>query len=72
MLKAIFNAYGYTRNAHTNSATVFSGRDVFSGFSESTTWSIFLRHLNVLASDRAQCLTIVDCFICMSFVGHSL
>lgn len=72
MLKAIFNAYGYTRNAHTNSTTVFSGRDVFSGFSESTTWSIFLRHLNVLASDRAQCLTIVDCFICMSFVGHSL
>ena len=58
-MSAIFNKYGYARTAHSNAVTVFSGRDVYTTLSDKTTWSIFLKHMAVLSSDRIRCLSVV-------------
>lgn len=60
-MEAIFSLVGFSQSARSETSGMFSGQQVFSRMAGAvdTTWTLFLKHLAALASDRVSCLLVV-------------
>ena len=60
-MEAIFSLVGFSQSARSETSGIFSGQQVFSRMAGTvdTTWTLFLKHLAALASDRVRCLLVV-------------
>lgn len=61
-MDTILKMNGSTKSAREETGGVFSGHQIYSRLEDKSamTWSLFLRHMKVLASDQLNCLTVVQ------------
>lgn len=60
-MATILTMNGNTKTARVEHGGIFSGHQIYARLEDKSTmtWSLFLRHLKVLASEQLNCLTVV-------------